>query len=276
MFLRAATLAVLLGALLAPVVAHAADVWLTSPEYSFGFLVPPISVALIWLRRERLRHSVTQGDPRGLLLVGLSVGVIVLAQRLGVHALAGIAASPLLWGVAIALFGWQVARQVAFPVWFLAIALGAYTGIVHPIAFALQSFTASASAAAANLVGLPIIREGLVLRGGAFAFVVAEACSGMNSLLSLLALTAVWIYLGHGRATKQALLIASVLPLVAAANTLRVLLVLEIAQQFGQDVASGFFHELSSLVLFGAALAGLLLVSRLVGWRTLPVTTSSS
>src|SRR5437867_2677005 len=90
----------------------------------------------------------------------------------------------------------------------------------------------------------------------AYAFIVAQACSGMSSLLSLLALAALWMSATRGRMTARVAVFASVLPLVLIANTARVTLVLIVAASFGEDAALGFFHGASSLVLFGLALMG--------------------
>jgi exosortase len=120
---------------------------------------------------------------------------------------------------------------------------------------------------AAPLLGVGLARDGLVLRSDQFAFIVAEACSGMSSLISLLALAVLWAYLTRGTLPARAAIILSVLPLVIVANTARVTLVLLVAWHFGQDAALGFFHGASSLLLFGISLGGLLLVSRIVGCR---------
>jgi exosortase/archaeosortase family protein len=89
----------------------------------------------------------------------------------------------------------------------------------------------------------------------------------MNSLLALLTLAALWIHVTRGGWGGRLALAASVLPLVLAANTARVALVLHVAAAFGEEAALGFFHGASSLVLFGLSLGGLLLVGRAAGCK---------
>jgi exosortase/archaeosortase family protein len=91
----------------------------------------------------------------------------------------------------------------------------------------------------------------------------------MNSLLALLGLAGVWLCLSQGSLTRRAAVVASVLPLVISANTVRVVLVMLVANWYGQDAAIGFFHGASSLVLFALAVMGLFAVSRVAGCRTL-------
>ena len=248
-----------------PAFAHAIEVWSTTEEFSYGFLIPPIALAVIWFRRDALLHSFGAGSAAGLVLVVLSLMAYLGAERMGIHALAGIAVSPLLFGAAVYLWGWQTGRVLAFPFGFLVFGLGVFRGLLDTVGFALQGFTAFGAASLTNLVGVPVARDGLVLSSDRFAFVVAEPCSGMSSLVSLLALATLWTYAARGSLTSRAAVLLSVAPLAIFANSVRVTVVLLVANWFGQDAALGFFHGFSSRVLFGLALAGLLTVSRLVG-----------
>ena len=131
----------------------------------------------------------------------------------------------------------------------------------------------------AGELGLHVVRDGLLLHSAAnsphYAFVVAQACSGMSSLLSLLSLAALWIYATRGPLPGKIAVFLGVVPLVIIANTMRVTLVLVVAAAFGEDAALGFFHGASSLILFGLALVGLLMVSRTVGCKLPTFATSS-
>jgi exosortase len=252
-----------------PAFAHAIEVWSTTEEFSYGFLIPPISLGVIWFRRKALLSSAGAGSKVGLAIVGVSLLVYLAAERMSIHALAGIAISPLLWGAAIYLWGWTVGRILAFPLGFLIFGLGVFRGLLDTVGFALQGITAYGAATLGTLIGLPVVRDGLVLSSDRFAFIVAEPCSGMSSLVSLLALAALWTYVARGSMTARAAVLLSVAPLAIFANSARVTTVLVVAHWFGQDAAIGFFHGASSLVVFGLALGGLMIVSRLVGCQYL-------
>jgi len=248
-----------------PAFQHGFEVWSTTEEFSYGFLILPISVAVIWFRRHAVLDAIGRGATSGLLILVPSLLTMLVAERIGIHALAGIAVSPLLVGAAVYLWGWSAGRVLAFPFGFLIFGLGVFRGLLDTVGFALQSITAVGAGAAAQVIGLPVVRDGLVLSSETFAFIVAEPCSGMSSLVSLLALAALWTYAARGSRTGRAMVLLSVAPLTILANSARVTLVLVVAHVFGQDAAVGFFHSASSLVLFGIALSGLLLLSRLVG-----------
>jgi exosortase len=187
--------------------------------------------------------------------------------------------TPLLIGMAAYLWGWRAARVIAFPSAFLLFGLGLYRGLLSSIGFVLQDVTAQGTALVGQSIGLSIIRDGLVLRSGPgsqdWAFVVAQACSGMSSLLSLLSLATLLIYVARGSATAKGVVLLGVAPLVILANTIRVTLVVAVASAFGEEAALGVFHGASSLLLFGTSLLGLVILSRTVGCRLPAFATSS-
>jgi exosortase len=243
-----AVLAVALGALVFPAFAHAFEVWSTTEEFGYGFFIVPISVALLVWRRKAIVASIGRGSGFGLVIALAALGAYLLAHRIGINALAGIAVVPLLWGTAVYLWGWRTGRELAFPIGFLVFGLGVYRGLLDTVGLALQGITAVGAGTFAAALGIPVVRDGLVLRSDQFAFIVAEACSGMSSLLSLLALAALWTFVAQGKLAARAAVILGVVPVVILANTVRVTLV-------------------SSLILFGTALIGLLGISRVVGCR---------
>lgn len=269
--LSRATLLAAVAVVVWPAFAHAVEVWSTDEEFTYGFVIPPVALGLLWLRRGALRRSIGQGRTAGLLIVGVSVLLMLVSRRTGLNALGGVAVSPLLIGIAVYLWGWRAGRCVAFPAGFLVFGLGLYRGLLNSVGFALQDVTAAGATWAGNLIGLGVVRDGLVLHSAdaepAYAFIVAQTCSGLSSLLSLLSLAAVWMYLTRGPVRGQLAVLGGVLPLVVMANTARVTLVLVIAASYGQEAALGFFHGASSLVLFGLAVAGLVALSRVVGCR---------
>jgi exosortase len=269
-----ACLALATLALVVPAFAHAVDVWSTTEEFSYGFLIAPVSLAVIWWRRTELRRSLGRGAAAGLAIVVISLLFYLGGERLGIHAITGLSVSPLLFGAAVYLWGWRTGRVLAFPFAFLAFGLGVFRGLLDTVGFALQGITAFGAGTLAQTIGLPVVRDGL-LTSDRFAFIVADTCSGMSSLVSLLALAALWVYAARGTVPARLAVLLSVVPLTIIANTLRVTLVLVVANWLGQDAAIGFFHGASSLVLFGLALSGLVGVSRLVGCRSLNLSTAT-
>ena len=270
---------ILLAILVWPQISHAIEVWSTDEEFTYGFLVVPIAIAITWWRRGALRRSIGRGHVGGLAITMAAIVLILISRRTGINALGGLAVTPLLIGATAYLWGWRAGRIVAFPSVFLVFGLGLYRGLLSSVGFGLQEITAKGAALAAQVMGVHVVRDGLVLHSGVgepqFAFVVAQTCSGMSSLLSLLTLASLWVYVTKGSLPARAAVVAGVLPLVVLANSARVALVVFVGAQFGEDAALGFFHGASSLVLFGVALLGLVILSRIVGCKLAPLATAS-
>ena len=169
------------------------------------------------------------------------------------------------------------ARILAAPVALVSAALSLYRGLLAPLGFALQEVTARGSAALASFAGVPVRGSGVDLFVGEVHFVVAQSCSGMDSLLALLCLGFIVVALASTGWPRRALLLALVLPVVLVTNILRVTAVLALSLPFGTAAAGGLPHETLSAAVF--LLAGLVLWLACVCLRCQPrfdVTPSSS
>jgi exosortase len=241
---------------------------LDNEDLRFGFLLLPTAGWLVWRSRAELRRSPSpRGRGIGLALLLISIASYVAFERIAARSPAALAAGLLVWAAAWFLWGARSALLLAFPLGLVTYGLALQQTLIAPVAFWLQGLTAVTAASASNALGLNVVREGLVLRGDTFAFVIAEACSGMNSLLALVGLAAVWVYLVRGNLVRRAATFIAVVPVVVFANIARVVLVILVARAFGEDVATGFFHSASSLALFSLALVGLWSISRVSGCR---------
>ena len=252
--LMAGAVAVVLLVLYIPVFAHAVDVWTSDQEFSFGFLIPPIAVGLVWLRRAAVRRALGQGSSLGLVPFIGGLLMLVVSARINVHTLAGASFAVTIFGAMMYLYGQAAARATMFPSVFLTMILLLYSGLLGSVGFFLQGVTAKYSALAASAIGVPVRRVGVDLFAGHFHFVVAEACSGMSSLLALLCIGMLFISFTTASLQRRLILFALIVPIVLAANIIRVTLVVVLAQVFGSVVVEGFIHSMFSLTLFTAAL----------------------
>ncbi len=259
-----AAVALALGLLFVPIFAHAFVVWTTDEEFSFGLLAPPLACWVIWLRRHALIASAGPGRTIGLLPMCVGFLILLAGTRSGVHALSAAAFLPTVLGVTLYLHGTLSARLLAFPVAFLTVSLCLYRGFLSSLGFAMQQFTADASATIASLLGAQVRRSGVDLFVGPFHFVVAETCSGMNSLMALLCLGALVAGLTRASFPRRLVFLALILPIVLVANTIRVTLVLLLAPPFGLAIADSALHGTLSAVLFLTAFALFLVAGRML------------
>ena len=157
--------------------------------------------------------------------------------------------------VLIRLFGVRRLLTHRFPLFYLALAAPPPGWLMARLTMPLQSFVSGAAGHIAALLDYPIARQGVLLFVGPYQLLVEEACSGLNSLFGLTAISLLYIYLLHRASWRYSLLLlALVLPIAIFVNIIRILALIAITYGFGDAAAQGFLHFTTGLVLFAAAL----------------------
>lgn len=273
--LALAAIACLLAVLYGPVFAEFGTAWLTYEEYHYAVLVPPTALFLLAWRWPSLRAQPPRPSARGVLLLGAGLILFLAGIETGVHVAQGLSFIPVVLGLLWFLRGRGAALAVLFPVAYLACGLGLYRGLISSLGFAMQGVTARYAAALSGLLGAHAQRDGLLLTLGHMRFVVAETCSGLSSLLALLALGWLVIGIGPGTLRFKALLFLTIAPLALIANIVRVALVMVIAQDVSAVIAQGFVHGLFSFSIFVITATLLLGVRQALLWLDHTVSRSS-
>jgi len=240
--------------------------WGTDDNYSHGFLIVPIALYLMWERRGRLAEAVPRPSNLGLGVVLGSVAVLgagVLGAELF---LTRISILGVLTGVVLFLYGWQYLRILAFPLAFLLLMIPIPAIIFNQIAFPLQLLASRFGELALMLAGVPVLREGNVIILSNTSLEVAEACSGIRSLISLLTLAIVYGYVIERRNWARVTLALASIPVAIAANGVRVAGTGIAAHYVGPEAAQGFFHEFSGWLVFIVAFLMLFAVQRAIAW----------
>jgi exosortase len=172
-------------------------------------------------------------------------------------------------GVLLFLFGWARLRVLAFPIAFLLLMIPIPAIIFNQIAFPLQIFASRVGESALELSNIPVLREGNVLILANTTLEVAEACSGIRSLVSLITLAIVFGYFSDPRPWVRTLIAASAVPIAILTNGARVAGTGIAASLYGSAAAEGFIHEFAGWLVFVAAFALLALLQQLIA-RVLP------
>ena len=241
-------------ALYAPVLRRLADQWYNDPDYSHGFLVPLLSAYLIWQRRDQLRKVSRRPSFWGLVVVLMALGLLFLGSLGAELFLARFSLLCTICGLIVYFCGGAMLRALAFPMAFLLFAIPIpvliYNEIVFPLQFVASKF-ATWSLETINL--FPIMREGNVLILPGMSLEVVEACSGIRSLMSLLALAAGFGYLVERSMVVRWILFLAMVPLAIISNGTRVMVTAIMANYIGPQAAEGFMHEFSGWVIFVVA-----------------------
>ena len=242
--------------------------WATNPNYSHGYLIPPVVAFLLWRDRRRYLTARGRGSLFGLVLIGLALLGHIVSIRAGVFMTQGYSLVLLLFGLSLFFHGGRATRTVWFPLGYLVLMLPMPPYMMNVIAFRLKVFAARAGSGIAVKLGIPLARSGMTIHIPAGSLRIADPCSGLRSLIALVALGALFAYLTRGKTWKRVVLFASAVPLAVLANVIRIAVVCVVANIWGIDAALGFFHDLSGLLLFMIAFVGLVTVRKLLRCET--------
>ena len=259
-----AVLALALVWLYAPVLSHLIGQWVHDPNYSHGFFVPAFSLYVLWQERDRLRALPLRPSWSGLAILAFAV-VVLVAGVLGAELfLSRLSLLIALAGLAVLMYGWNHLRATVFPWLFLLLMIPIPNIIFNQITFPLQLLASKAAAVTLPLLGVPVLREGNVIQLPVMALEVAEACSGIRSLMSLATLAVIYGYLMETRLWVRVVLAVASIPIAVVANSLRIVGTGLLVQYWDPEKAEGFFHAFSGWLIFVVSLSLLFLLHRTI------------
>ena len=257
-----------LVAALAPVAALAwlyADVlpplvrqWASDDDYSHGFFVAPLAGFFAWQQRDALARAARRPSLAGLLL--LFIGLLLFAAgQLGSELfLSRASLIPIAGGLILFLLGPVHLRLLAFPLAFLLLMVPLPEILFSRITFPLQTLASRLGETVIAAFGIPVLREGNILQLPGRSLEVAEACSGIRSLITLVMLAIVLGYFTEPRAGARVAIALAAVPIAVVANALRVAGTGLMSFWVSPAAADGFFHTFSGWLVFLVAIAGLL------------------
>lgn len=252
-----------------PVLIHLAEQWWTDPNFSHGFFVPLFSGFVIWQERAGLAALTKHPAWAGLWLLACGLCVLVVGQMGAELFLSRVSLLIVLAGLIVLFLGWNFFRALLFPWAFLFLMIPLPAIVLNQITFPLQLLASKVASTTLPWMGVPVLREGNVIVLPAMALEVAEACSGIRSLMSLATLAVIYGYLMERRIGIRVLLAIASIPIAVAANSLRIVGTGLLVQYWDPDKAQGFFHEFSGWLIFVVSLLMLYLLHRVVRvlWR---------
>lgn len=233
--------------------------WYHDDNYSHGFIVPIIAGYFISQRLEELKITPIKPNNWGILLVFFALVQLTVAWLGTEYFTMRSSLIELLAGIVLFLFGLEVFKVLLLPLCYLIFMVPIPYLIYDTAAFPLKLFVTRVSVGFLNLIGVVVLREGNVIMFPSTTLEVADACSGIRSLMSLLALATAYAFYLETSKIRRFLIIISAVPIAIATNALRVIVTGILAQWWGTAAAEGFFHEFAGLMVF--ALAMVLLVA---------------
>lgn len=255
--------------LYAPVLRSLVSDWTTDDNYSHGFVIVPFAVWFAWERRARLGAAVVAPSVAGLLVLVGGLALLLVGLLGAERFLTRISMLVVIAGGLAFVRGWQSVKVLAFPLAFLLLMIPIPEIIFSRIAFPLQLLASRVGETMLSALSIPVLREGNLIILARTTLEVAEACSGIRSLISLLTLGIIYGYFLDSRLSVRTAVALATVPIAIVANSVRVAGTGVAAHHFGEEAAQGFFHTFSGWLVFGVAFGLLFLASHVV-LRLLP------
>ena len=255
-----------LGALVlyAPLVSGMAAEWSEFPSLSHGFAVPVISAYLLWRRRDSLAQLPIEGSILGLPLIVFALAMLVVGSLGGEPFVARLSLPLVLFGAVWFLMGGPVTRQAWVAIAYLAFMIPLPYLTLRALTYQSRLFDAGITAQALGWLGIPVLRDGVMLHLPNMTLEVADDCSSVPAIAALLALGAAYSQVQSRPTWIRALLTISAAPLGLLSNIIRLILTSVSAYYFGPIALNNVIHKFSGTSVFLATVLLLVLLDTLI------------
>jgi exosortase len=228
--------------------------WWTDADYGHGFFVPLFSGYILWHARERWTKVEIKPSNFGFVVIAGAIALLLLGSLGAELFTSRFSLLVLLAGMILFLAGWKMLRAVSFPLGYLIWMIPLPVIIYNQITFPLQLIASRLATAWLELAQVPVLRDGNILIMSNYSLEVVEACSGIRSLMTLMALAVAYGYLVSPRRWVRYVLAAFMVPIAIVTNAIRIMGAGLLAHRFGPAAAEGFLHQFSGWAIFLVAL----------------------
>lgn len=240
--------------------------WIRDDNYSHGFFIIPIAVYLLYRKRHELVFPATPARSGMVLLIAGCLGLI-FGVAAGEFFTTRFSLVLMITGVALYYYGAANFRKVWFSFFFLLFMIPIPAVVYNAATLPMQLFATKITSGLLQVIGVPAVRHGNVIQLPDYALEVLEACSGLRSLVTLMALGALYAYLTLQGTVRPILLFAATIPIAVVTNIFRIFVTAIAAYAISTSFAEDFLHEISGLLVFVTALLLMLILGGVLRWQ---------
>ncbi len=247
------------GALFYDAIQEMVKVWNGYEEYSYGFLIPFLSLFIVWQKwnpEDRLPIVNSWG---GFLVVLAGLSLYLLGLLSTIYTFQQYALIVVILGAVWSLFGWRGVKEYWVPIFFLFFMIPLPAFIFQSLSASLQLMSSVLGVAILKLLGISVYLEGNVIDLGTYQLQVAEACNGLRYLFPLTCLAFIAAYFYKDKLWKKIIIVLSSAPIAVIMNSFRIAMIGILVDHWGIAMAEGFIHDFEGWVVFMACLALLML-----------------
>ncbi len=259
-----AVIALLLAVLYYPVISHLMSSWQANPDYSHGYFVPFIVGYMVYWKRGELQGMACEPNDWGIFLLLIGLIQLVLGIIGAEHFLQSTSMIVVALGIVLFLAGVKMTRVLMAPVLYLMFMIPLPAIIWNNFAFSLRLAASKIAVACMHAMGMTILCEGNFIYLPTASLEVVDACSGMRSLVSLMALGALFAFISSHSVWKKWALFISAIPIAIVSNIMRLIIAVVMVQAYGEDAALGATHTFSGIIVFFIGLVLLLVVNKML------------
>lgn len=240
--------------------------WSTEEDYSHGFLVIPVSLYLVWRKKGELIDQPMQPSNWGIVILVFWAAMYFLGYVGDISTFVSYSMIVLIFGMVVTIAGHKVAQLVLFPIFFLFFMIPIPSEIYTMLTNPLKLTATSASASLLHLMKVPVYQEGNLMHLPNYSMQVVVACSGIRSLISVVALALLMGYVTFRSNIRRTALFIFSLPISILGNVLRITVTGLLAYYVSSEMAEGYSHTLAGLVTFAISFIVLFLGAYLIQW----------
>jgi len=241
------------------------DRWFTKDSYyGHGILIPLVSLYILWQNKERIKKIKTNPSNLGLVLIIIGLIIHLVSALLRVYFTSGFSLLLVIPGLVLYLYGSSMLDEVKFPIAFLFFMIPLPLEAVANISLKMKLFAAQASTTILNRMNIPALRDGSTIKMMHAYLIVGDPCSGLRSLISLLALGALFAYFLNTTTLKKIILFVCSAPIALISNIVRILALALVGEIYGQKYTHGFFHDFMGMMVFVIAFIGLTVIAKVL------------
>jgi exosortase len=251
-----------------------------SIDYTHAYFILPVSVWLVWRKRAvLLRHSERSFQGRlpagrqeaknlisffSIFLLLLGILMFIFGWRQDYLFISTLSLIPLLYGLIIYLYGTNIAKTLSFPILYLLLLVPPPLGVLDSITLPMRYGISILTEIIIKSLGLPIIRDGLLLSIGGHEIYMGAPCSGFRSLITMISLGLAYIYINKNSLKNKAILLFSIIPIALLGNLFRVIAICLVTFCYGEAIGKKF-HDTSGFIIFLFMILGLIGMENILG-----------
>lgn len=241
------------------------DRWFARDSYySHGVLIPFVTAFLIWQKRDILRKIQPKISPWGLRIFFIGIAIHLLSAFFRVYFSSGFSMIIVLFGLILHFYGSKVLKELLFPISFLFFMVPLPMVVITGLSFRLKIFAAQIAVIALNDMRLFCVQHGSTIVMQHAHVIVEDVCSGLRSLITLMALGSLFAYGMKASFLKKSILFVSTIPIAVITNVGRIILLAFISEIWGAKYALGPIHEASGIIVFLGAFCLLYVVQKMI------------